>query len=222
MDKKSLVIKIIDDFKEPLANFLEDNIDSLMNNEIIKSFPILGVISAIYKGGKNVNEYLFNEKLLQFLEGLNDKSLTEEEIIDHYNKLRNNNDLLKKETKYILNIINSSNEASQTLRLGYLYLSYIKGKIETQELFFELAEVNNRILEPDLRLLFKFSSTETKECDYKADRLTSLGLLTKITNILDNTNDLYKLTEFGKIYCKVMADYYPEVAYKDRIRKGLW
>ena len=57
----------VDKLKDILLDLSEVGIDTILNNDLIKSIPIVGIISKIYGATVSVREHIFLRKVLSFL-----------------------------------------------------------------------------------------------------------------------------------------------------------
>lgn len=197
---------------QPFLQFIEGLFDGSIDNSRLKAIPIANFIIGGHKTYDSIKEYNFKNKLINFFKGFIDNSVTDEEIKKHLEEINKNPQNHKQIHQYILEYI-EMNTSNQNLRFGILYNAFFNKKI-TKELFFELTEINQRLLEPDLQLLLEFKDVnQVKKCDYKGDRLTSLGLLKKkVIDFGDDStlkvDDNYNLSEFGFKLCEILHEHY--------------
>lgn len=202
-------------FSNDLINAAKTN----NKNKLVDSFKKFGrlfsYLNKFILGSEGVigfRDYLLSNKFSHFLEGFFENNVTKDEIdkyIEKYDK-----DCLEEEINYLFNILNICCESYQAKRLGYLFVSCLKGKI-SKDVFYELAQINCSLLEIDLQILLeKEKITNTNE--YKCDRLASIGLFKK--ELFQTTNravgytitNEYSPTELGRQMKKVLIEFYVE------------
>ncbi len=197
---------------QPILQFLEVIVDGQIDDTLLKKAPVVNLIFGCYKTFRDIKDYNYKNKILNFFKGFLDNTVTEEEINIHLEEINKDSKSFKQIQQYILEYI-EMNTSNQNLRFGLIYNAFYNKKI-TKESFFELTEINNRLLEPDLRLLLEvFNYNQSRFLDYRADRLVALGLLRKETGILDSyseelNQDSYTLTDLGKIFGSILHEHY--------------
>ena len=143
-----------------------------------------------------------------FLLGLNNGSLTEEQITAYRERVFKNEKKTKQELERILIVLNQQIDVQHSHILGLFYRAYIDQKIDWNT-FCELDEINRRMFTNDYDVLFNFEmleETEMQQADhYRVDRLTSLGLLQPMEgkqtwkDVEDGTTK-YELSSIGEIF----------------------
>lgn len=192
--------------------FFEGLFDGTIDNPILKALPIANFIFGGIKTYNDFKEIKFKNNVINFFKGFIDNTITEESIKIHLDEINKNPENYKKIQQYVLEYI-EMNTSNQSLRFGFLYNALFNKKID-KDTFFELTEINQRLLEPDLRLLIEiFNNGKGGYFDYRADRLVALGLLRKDTGIFDSYSpeldkESYSITELGKKFGNLLHDYY--------------
>lgn len=195
-------------FSEPCVDWLEDTLDSLINNEALEGIPILKTVLGLCKTGSAIYERNLMRQTVAFLLGLNNGSLTEEQITAYRERVFKNEKKTKQELERILIVLNQQIDVQHSHILGLFYRAYIDQKIDWNT-FCELDEINRRMFTNDYDVLFNFEmleETEMQQADhYRVDRLASLGLLQPMEGKqtwgdVENGSTKYELSSIGKIF----------------------
>lgn len=195
-------------FSEPSVDWLEDTLDSLINNEAVENIPILKTVMGLSKTGAAIHERNLMRQTIAFLLGLKNGSLTEEQIAAYRKKVFKNQKRTLQELERILIVLNQQIDVQHSQILGLFYRAYVDQKIDWNT-FCELDEINRRMFTSDYDVLFNselFEETETQHTDrYRIDRLASLGLLQPLEgkqtwgDVLDGTTK-YELSPIGEVF----------------------
>ena len=195
-------------FSEPSVDWLEDTLDSLINNEAVENIPILKILMGLCKTGAAIHERNLMRQTLAFLLGLNNGLLTEEQTAAYRKKVFKNQKRTLQELERILIVLNQQIDVQHSQILGLFYRAYVDQKIDWNT-FCELDEINRRMFTSDYDALFNFElfeETETQHADrYREERLASLGLLQsrkgKQTwkDVEDGTTK-YELSPIGEVF----------------------
>lgn len=195
-------------FSEPGVDWLEDTLDSLINNEAVESIPILKTLIGFCKTGAAIHERNLMRQTIAFLLGLKNGSLTEEQIAAYRKKVFKNQKRALQELERILIVLNQQIDVQHSQILGLFYRAYVDQKIDWNT-FCELDEINRRMFTSDYNVLFNFElfeETETQHADrYRVDRLASLGLLQPMEGKqtwgdVENGTTKYELSSIGEIF----------------------
>ncbi len=187
-----------------IAPLADATISIFSENKIISSIPFVSTIVNVYHLGKAFWDLKYYRDIVKFIDGVNSKNVTKEEINEHIKKFQNNID---KELEYILIILDKQTEEDNANILAKLYVSYIRGNIDWIE-FRKYANVVDRLLPNDLEKLYMFDSKEPIELDDKnlddsILRLQGLGLITSyLTNDKVNAETLILQTSNESNYIK--------------------
>ena len=195
-------------FSEPSVDWLEDTLDSLINNEAVENIPILKILIGFCKTGAAIHERNLMRQTIAFLLGLKNGSLTEEQIAVYRKKVFKNQKRALQELERILIVLNQQIDVQHSQILGLFYRAYVDQKIDWNT-FCELDEINRRMFTSDYDVLFNFElfeETETQHADrYRVDRLASLGLLQPMEGKqtwgdVENGTTKYELSSIGNIF----------------------
>lgn len=163
--------------KDAIKDLSEVTVDSVMEDGLLKDIPIVRTVVALCKTGLNIKERNFIRQTIIFIKQFNDGSLSDEQLIEHYQELNNNPTLAEKEMNVIINFLSDNNEEELSQISGRLYLAYVKGALSWSK-FGELIEVNRRMFVGDYRVLksLDHNHSDIKE-KYRVGRLVGLGLV---------------------------------------------
>lgn len=195
------------------AEYTEIGIDEILENNVLQKIPVMNTLSTVYKVGLNIRERNLAKQTLAFLQGFNNKSISQEQLDTHREELESNPDKLEQELSRIIIILDEHIETMQSQILGMFYLSYVKGAISWDK-FRELSEANRKMFFCDYKILREAALNDglmTTDCKlYQVDRLISLGLLNNknrlggsVFIIPDTASKPSKdilLTSFGKTF----------------------
>lgn len=156
-------------------------IDAFLENELIKQIPIVGTLTKCGKFALSIRDRQLLKKIFIFTQELNRGSLNEEEIIAYGKRLERDDKKLNQEMEFILIILDKYIENEKSKHFARLYISYIKGNVDWEEMM-SFADIINRILICDfkeLRMIYnKYSYSENETVNTAAmSRLNSLGLV---------------------------------------------
>lgn len=161
----------------------------------------------------SINDFFYYNNLNNFFKGICEGTIDKYKIDDYLKKFKDNSESVNIDAKYFLELIRNVHDSQKAVRLGYLFTSFINGMIKDSNLFYELAEINNQILETDFKILLDFDIYEIRNSDCRINRLVSLGLIEKEYSVSDYIKEQCRLSELGKIYCNAMRPHYPEKKY---------
>lgn len=213
--------KLVTDFKDSLFNstlkdvavdVTELGIDSILDNDLLKSLPIAKTLIGIGKFAQNLHDRNLLKQTAIFINTFNNKIIAPEKLEKHIQKLNDNPNFGEEELGRVLILLNSTIDSIKSELLSKFYWAYIHEQLSWDE-FCEYADIITRMFISDLPILIdihKNKITETKQCKHhQVERLVSLGLLNasvssimadgkhSITHYYVNTNHL------GNIFCNI-------------------
>lgn len=225
MNDTKLVKSFCDSIKDPMLDTLEIVTDSLMENETLKTLPIVKYAVAAYnifddvKGRFNIN------KLTMFLKALHDKNLSYEEVKNYKASLKDDK-FFNSQLEYSLILLDRYLDFDKVKILGCLFVSHINGRITWVE-YKKYGEILDRLLPTDFQeFIQKYNVYIYEEYNDSILRLVSLGLLVETTNhspfvnsgiggicitsssmnrVKDNKRT-YELTAFGRKFIEILFD----------------
>ena len=192
------------------VDFVETGIDSVLNDGVLKSIPIVGVLVGIGKTAQNIHDRNLLRQTLRFINSFNSGTIKREKLEKYRSELNSDQNKAEAELGRVLILLNNNNiDLKKSDILGKLYKAYVYEDI-TWEDFCELSDVVNRLFLTDLELLIQIECGEvkkTKDCvPYKAERLNSLGLIDMVIQAMifssdpkgNDTDKAIEISELGK------------------------
>lgn len=224
MEEKSLALSFGNSLTEEVSSiaqeYAEIGLDALVEDGLFKDIPIVSTAVSVYRIGKSIRERHHIAKLISFLNEINKGITDEKKRQDYRAKFESNEKFRNQELEYILILIDRYISFDKPQMLAKLYLAYLDGEITWEE-FTMYAEVIDRFLWPDYRMLVSDSSTFHTRNNVGAEsilRLVALGLMAEDNSISitearktlkgknrsasrissDSKRKTYKRTEFGR------------------------
>lgn len=116
---KELVPSLKKSLFEPTLNVSSDlgelGIDQLLDNEVIKDVPIVGVFVKVSKAVVAIRDRYLLKKLIIFIMSINDGSISQVKIDDHRRRLENEPKKLYKELESIMIIVDRQLDIEKTM-----------------------------------------------------------------------------------------------------------
>ena len=178
--------------------------------DILKTAKDIPYIGSLFKLGKvavNLMDYWFIRKLQLFLE--QSETLEEDRKDGFLNSL--SPDDYRKISKYLTQLLYSSEEDAKASLMGKIYRSRLMDEIDN-DMMLRLCSVVNKAFLPDLEHLHEYTA-ENDSDDYIRDNLNALGLLQDLGNVKfpqsDNKvtptfgNTIYQLNDIGKTLLRI-------------------
>lgn len=211
---------------DPTIDLAEIGFDSVLENDLIKAFPIVKYVAAFCKIGLSIHEKNLLKQTFEFIKGFRAGTIDETVVEKHRQELEANPRKQEQELSRVIVILGKQIDEIQSRVLGSFYKAFVTRGISWEK-FCELAEANSRMFRSDYCILqeaqredgFNLGNQE----QYQIDRLISLGLLTQTRrngrDIFDvhgqsmgrlnvsayNEKDVV-LTSFGKTFCQYMPE----------------
>lgn len=193
------------------VDMAELGIDSLLDDGLFKSVPIVSVLVGIGKTAQNLHDRNLLKQTVKFINTFNEKKIPTEKLEKHKDKLKNNPKFAEEELGRVLITLNSNVEIKKSEILAKFYRAYVNEQI-SWDVFCELSEVTSRMFVSDIKLLFAVYEKrvqDTSQCPgYQADRLIALGLLNSAMKSMtigsysgSNTQRYIQTNELGSIFC---------------------
>jgi len=144
----------VDKLKDILLDLSEVGIDTILNNDLIKSIPIVGIISKIYGATVSVREHIFLRKVLSFLSETSNSS--DEDRKNFLTKISRTKGLKEKIASSLLLRLDRLDDMDKPKLIGRIYTAHILEKISLDEMNRFTMIVDNLYL-PDLIQLAKLN-----------------------------------------------------------------
>lgn len=175
-------------FNENSLSVLTDVLENRAGVEILDKIPLVSYAVSLLKIADYARNRWLLRKIAQFLKSVSQNQLSEEERAKAIVHFTQNEKTQEQELDFVIQILDRYLEEDKSCLLALVYIEFIKGNIDLP-LFKTYAEVINRFLPGDLESLkqgeCEFDSYETIPEPYL--RLTSLGLMQKISRIISDT-----------------------------------
>jgi len=151
-----------ENIKNISAELLEIGIDEILDNEFLKSMPIVSTIRGFTKFGLNYKDRLFTKKIITFLFQLKDVPKNERQ--EFIFKLDSNSEYKSKVGEKLITIIDRADELIKVKIIGNLFKSAIQGKISIEDFNLLCSLLNNTFI-GDLMSLKKIEFNTNSEPD---------------------------------------------------------
>ncbi len=162
------------------VDMAELGIDSLLDDGVFKSVPIVSVLVGLGKTAQNLHDRNLLKQTIKFINTFNEKSITPAKLQKYKERIYNNPKFAEEELGRVLIILNPNVDLKKSEILARFYRAYVEEQINW-DTFCELSEVISRMFVSDIKLLFAVYNkrvSDTSQCPvYQADRLIALGLL---------------------------------------------
>lgn len=193
------------------VDMAELGIDSLLDDGIFKSLPIVSLLVGIGKTSQNIHDRNLLKQTIKFINTFNEKTINLDKLRKHKERLNSNPKFAEEELGRVLIILNSNVDLKKSEILARFYRAYIEQQINWDK-FCELSEVTSRMFVSDIKLLFDVYNKQvfnTSQCpEYQADRLIALGLLDSAIKTMSigsisgsHTQRYIQTNELGNKFC---------------------
>ncbi|MGN0252113.1 MAG: hypothetical protein ACI4EH_12250 [Oliverpabstia sp.] len=195
------------------SEMAELGIDSLLDESIYKSIPVVSLLVGVGKTAQNIHDRNLLKQTIKFINTFNEKSISPEKINKYRKKLQSNPKYAEEELGRVIILLNSNVELKKSELLGKFYRAYVNETIDW-DTFCEFSDITSRLFVSDLQLLYDIyhsQVSDTSQCPvYKADRLIALGLLDSATKSMtigsstgSQTQRYIQTNSLGKLYCQI-------------------
>ena len=192
------------------ADFVEAGIDSLLDDGILKSIPIVGALIGVGKTAQNIHDRNLLRQTLRFINSFNSGTLNHDKLEEYKKRISENPRKAEEELGRVLIVLNSNIEIKKSDIIGKLFKSYVNDDIDWEQ-FCEMTEVTNRLFVTDIGLLIRINRGEVKDTrhcmSYQAERLNSLGLVEMVIQEVffssggnNKTEKVIKISDLGRRY----------------------
>lgn len=191
----------------------ELGIDSLLDDGVFKSVPIVGVLIGIGKTAQNLHDRNLLKQTIKFINTFNEKSITPAKLQKYREHIYSNPKFAEEELGRVLITLNSNVDLKKSEILARFYRAYVEEQINW-DTFCELSEVTSRMFVSDIKLLyavFNKQVSDTSQCPvYQADRLIALGLLDSTMKSMSigsvsgsHTQRYIRTNQLGNTFCNL-------------------
>ena len=198
MEEKSLSSSFGESLRETIVDsvtdYVEIGLDSVLEDGLLKDFPIASTVVALYKIGNSFKELHNLKKLYVFINEINKGIASKEKLFKYKKKFESNEKFRNKEIEYLLVLLDRYVNYDKPQMLAKIYLAYLDELITWEELTM-YAEVIDRFLVLDCGTLISNSGEVITFHNVGAEsvlRLVALGLMAEETS-----NSLFEETSRG-------------------------
>lgn len=195
------------------VDIAELGIDSLLDDGVFKSIPIVSTLVGFGKTAQNIHDRNLLRQTIKFINTFNEKSISSKKVEKYKNRLDSNSKYAEEELGRVIILLNSNVDLKKSELLAKFYRSYVNEDIDWS-IFCELSDITSRLFISDLHLLFevyKKKISDTSQCQtYQADRLIALGLLDSamksmsISSVSGSQTQRYiQVNNLGKLFCEI-------------------
>jgi hypothetical protein len=195
------------------ADMAEIGIDSLLDEGIFKSIPIVSLLVGVGKTAQNIHDRNLLKQTRKFINTFNEKTIPSALVEKYRKKLQDKPQFAEEELGRVIILLNSNVELKKSELLAKFYRSYVSEEIDWS-VFCEFSDITSRLFISDLQLLYEIyygHISDTSQCPvYKADRLIALGLLDSAMKSMSigsssgsHTQRYIQTNDVGKLYCHI-------------------
>ena len=156
-----------------------------------KEIPYIGSLFKLGKVAINLMDYWFIRKLQLFLE--QSETLEDKKKDGFLNSLSPED--YKKISRYLTQLLYSSEEEGKAILMGKIYRSRLLGEIDN-DVMLRLCSIVKKAFLPDLEHLHEYTA-ENDSDDYIRDNLNALGLLQDLGNVYEEHHEGWHSTDWG-------------------------
>lgn len=190
--------------RQAYNDVLEVGLDSLLDSGVLKEIPIIGTISNIQKGVRNVQDTIFARKLLSFINPVSE--VTEEERRVQILKIEEDDNYRQSVGSKIMYLIDKAQDHLFSRYIGLLFVDFLKNNISYEE-FCKASLILNRIDYYDLQTFLSYkkdnfggNGTENMGIEEHDVAFISSGLCyTVIDEVTVEDEDDYKMERAYKV-----------------------
>lgn len=165
---------------------LDNILDSVCDNEIIKRIPIVSTVYSVCKIGSAIHEKHLLRKTLIFISSFNSKKIKAKKLEKYRKKIETNSIYAQEELGRVLLLLNKILDDEKAKILANLFRNYIEEEIDWEQ-FCEMTDITERIFLSDIFTLkqgYINSGVDLGEVQtYHLDRLIALGLFENHTRL---------------------------------------
>ncbi len=191
----------------------ELGIDSLLDEGVFKSIPIVNILVGVGKTAQNIYDRNLLRQTIKFINTFNQQKISTDKIEKHRKKLNDNPKFAEEELGRIIIALNSNIELQKSAFLAKFYRAYVNEQISWYQ-YCEFSEIVSRLFMSDLELLYAVDNNQVQDTStcrvYQADRLIGLGLLDSAMKSMiigsstgSRTERFINTNSLGKLFCKI-------------------
>ncbi len=193
---------------DAISNITEFGIDTILNDGLIKDFPIIGTIVKTLHAGIEIKNYFYLRKVLIFIFQL--KNIKLEKRIKFYEKHKDDEDKIGIN---ILEILDKYDNIQKAELLGKLFFLHLNNEIDLTT-FLRLSFMINKVYYDDLLYLHQFNGNEciTFNSDEEPiiESLNQSGFIkncgiNNASRLIGDKTFLYAINKYGEIIKMLIA-----------------
>lgn len=202
--------------KDSLSDIVEFGIDSILEEGVLKDFPIVGTLIGVKSAYQNIHDRNLLKQTLIFIKEFNEGVIDEEKKKRYVEGINSNPKKAEEELGRFLIILNRNVDDIKSVYLAKIFRAYINEKIDWNYVC-EYTDIIERMFISDidvLKLIYegKLNDTRNRNDLFRAERLKSLGIiglsptLIKMSNVPGETRtDSYiVLNGNGKVFTYII------------------
>ena len=198
-----------ENFQELIGEISENVMDNLLDDEILKDIPLVGLLFKFKNVVSNIQDKLFAKKLLTLLKEL--ENVSTEKRNEQINKIDSNSEYKTKVGEKLLFIINNCEDSEKSIVIGKIFKAFLEEKINYDD-FLRASNCINKITYIDFKSFLKTGITRNER---GSDALLNAGLLNfkftkpkmfRDTHLRGEYGIIYETSEIGKIILRILCD----------------
>lgn len=208
MDEDAIVVR--DQIIELGAGLGEPALGALLDNDVVKEFPLLGSVVKLAKVTYAIPNLLFARKVLGFVSGMESKTRGDKEELHLLLSARKEKSRAAGEI--LLDALNRSEDRQKAAIIGRLFAEYLlrdMSELELRRLFFAV----DRSFAHDLLRLQEWTILPKSMPDFHVGALENAGLVEVLYSSIKVGSQAgpaeYKLTLLGRTYLDMLQGYKP-------------
>lgn len=186
-----------------LGNISETTLDATLESGLLRDIPVIGIISGMFKAGRDIRNSLYLRKIILFLKELS--SLTQKQRAAFVEGFQAEDDLHRFGVTILL-LLDRAEDMEKPKIVGRLMAASIQGKIELAKAL-RLCSILDRCYVRDLELLRMFQNGVQGDLTPIAESLHAAGLISNAG--IDggdawgnNSGVIYCINEYGELLTK--------------------
>ncbi len=203
---------LFSDIANNIPDIAEFGIDSILNEGILKDFPLMSTLIGVKSVAQNLHDRNLLRQTLTFVKELNSGQLDGKKKEKYKKKINENPKKAEAELGRVLIILNQNIELAKSKILAAIFREYINENIDWKT-FCEFSEITKMFFIDDIYDLDTIYHQEPNYLaflSYGADRLVALGLVKSSTApaIVEDALDIrqsMKLSDIGEKYYKIVS-----------------
>lgn len=159
------------------VDYLEIGIDSIVENELIKTIPVAKTICAIIKVSTAFHEKNLLRQTLIFLQEFNARRIDAKKLEKYKDKINSNSNAREKELGRVMLLLHRYIDDEKSKILARFFYAYVNEEISWGK-FSELSDALDRLFMADINWLLELfkDNDVAKPQRYQYERLNALGL----------------------------------------------